>query len=663
MTEKNETSEHVCQLLFNYLKDIIYNPQKADLNIGELPKDFQNLGEGLKYFTRCVIETTELAKALSEGNLNDKLPSPENEIASSLKSLHATLRHLTWQVQQVANGDYQQKVDFMGDFAVAFNTMTQQLNIRHKSYKHKNDKLRQCIDLILANCPDLLLVFDTKGKIISTSKSYLDYVGILSRSEIIGKHLSEIMSPIVSHSNFLCLEKLFNNSLSHKIDSSENFDIDFKKDGNPRYYNMQITNMLDGNKKSKGVMVIFHDTTEINKANLEAARAREHAEKSANAKSEFLSRMSHEMLTPMNAIIGMTAIAKTSKENKRKDYCLQQIQNSSSQLLELINDILDISKIESEKFQLSKNIFNLKKAINKILKIAKAKTELKNQTLNVKLTPNIPEFVISDENKITKAITHIISNAIKFSPKNGNILIDIEAPFSNEKYCQVLFKVTDNGIGISKEALANLFDSFKQADIGYARKFDGAGLGLYIAKHIIELTEGNIDIKSEEGNGTCVTFHINLNYSDKKKLENLKQMEINNSTATKFLEGKRFLIADDVDINREIISVLLEDTGVSLDFAVDGEDAFGKFSSNFHYYDLILMDLHMPGTDGYSATKKIRNSGLPAASSVPIIAMTADLFSDSIHDCLIAGINDHLSKPVEPSELIAKIREYVINKG
>ena len=645
----------IAETLFDYLYNAIYSPGNAELDIEELPDGFQEFGEGLKYFVQCIMETRALVQALIEDDLAGKTPSSGNEIASPMKSLHASLRHLTWQTKQVARGDYQQRVKFLGEFATAFNSMTQHLEDRRKLEIKEKSTLQQYISLILTNTPDIFILLDTVGKAVLVNEAFPQNNKTLNVDNMKGMSLANIFADIATEEFLQKMDCLINEALSAgkmaKIEQS----IDFRQNGDSRAYMINVTPILCEDETMIGVMVVFHDTTELIQARSEAEKARELAEQSTRAKSDFLARMSHEMRTPMNVIVGMSSIGISATGIEKKDYSLQQISEASKHLLGVINDILDMSKIEADKFELSYSAFYFKSMLSHIMSIINFQVTDKEQILTIDIDGSIPKTITSDEQHLAQVITNLLSNAVKFTPQHGRIALSAKKTCEKDGYCTIRFTVKDNGIGITEEQQKHLFIPFEQADGSISRKFGGTGLGLAISKRIVEMLGGSIWVESEIDRGSSFIFDVIVRNSEDVIL-NVNAEAI--SHVGEFA-GRRVLIAEDVDINREIVSALLEDTGIDIGFAIDGREAVEKFYSVPDAYDLILMDIQMPYMDGYEATKRIRSSGLPEADEIPIIAMTANVFNEDITRCLSAGMNDHLGKPVDVNEVITKIREYL----
>ena len=403
-------------------------------------------------------------------------------------------------------------------------------------------------------------------------------------------------------------------------------------------------------------IMILHDITEISSALVRA-------EEASRAKSDFLSRMSHEMRTPMTAIIGMVNIGKYSKDSTKIEYCLEKIDEASKHLLGLINDILDMSKIEANMVQINETVFDLENLAERALSIVAVKAEEKNHKLSVNIDPAIPNRLIGDDLWLFQVITNFMSNAVKFTPEGGTIKLNISLiahkliPHTTGGELTIRVEVVDNGIGINPEHHQKLFSSFEQAESSIHRKFGGTGLGLAISKNVIELMGGSIGVESEEGKGSCFYFTVNVSIadSDSSHNENISDSPTLMQEMRDLLSGKVILLTEDIEINREIVTALLEDTGIILDYAVNGEIAVEKFKSEQDKYDLIFMDIQMPVMDGLEATRQIRAIGTTQAKNIPIIAMTANAFEEDVENCKKAGMNDHVSKPIDFGELISKL--------
>ena len=526
------------------------------------------------------------------------------------------------------------------------------------------------------------------------------------------------------------------------------------------------------------IISIYRDKV---KASIQAARA----------KSVFLSNMSHEMRTPMNAILGMTAIAKASDDLEKKDYCLDIINTAAKHMLSVINDILDISKIEANKFEISPVRFDFEKMLQKVISIISFQAEEKQQEFRVHLEEDVPRVLFADDQRLTQVLTNLLYNAVKFTPDRGVITLEMRRQHEADGLNTLLIRVIDTGIGITEEQKPRLFNFFEQADNSTSRHFGGTGLGLAISKRIIEMMGGRIWVESTPGQGTVFSFIIqvktgeerpeesrnpnmdwsairtfaicsadeNRNYfrqaarrlgfvcdigADVKQarafLENKnvydiifvdgnipdiadliesvrsaegsghngKQSQIaaivsslewdnlsekfrsfgidhylskpilpcsitdylqdryrfqdapqNPETENDNFAGRRVLLAEDIEINREIVKALLEPTQIEIINAQNGVEAVELFSESPGKYDMIFMDVQMPEMDGFTATQRIRSSNAPNARTIPIIAMTANVFREDVEQCIAAGMNDHIGKPIVLDEVLKKLHEYL----
>ena len=414
---------------------------------------------------------------------------------------------------------------------------------------------------------------------------------------------------------------------------------------------------------AKLIAGVFSGAIAKNLAVEEMIRAKEAAELASKAKSEFLSRMSHEMRTPMNAIIGMTTIGRSARETSRKDYCFEKVQAASSHLLGVINDILDMSKIEANKLELSYDDFILETMLSKIVNIVSYQMEEKKQHFNLSVADDVPRGIYSDEQRLSQIITNLLSNAIKFTPDEGSISLFVRRltlPEGKENY-SLEFEVKDSGIGVSPEQQTKLFNSFEQADGGISRKYGGTGLGLAISKRLVEMMGGTIRVESSVGHGSSFVFTICAGAVSPSHAAELP--DDSNGCLSKWygpgcFKNKKILIAEDIEINREIVAALLEFSGISISFAENGRMAYETFAADPESFDIVFMDVHMPEVDGFEATKMIRGIDNPHAKTIPIIAMTADVFREDIEKCFSAGMNDHIGKPLDTNLMLAKICTY-----
>jgi len=526
---------------------------------------------------------------------------------------------------------------------------------------------------------------------------------------------------------------------------------------------------------------------------IESARtSRMEAEDASHAKSSFLASMSHEIRTPMNAIIGMTSVGTASADMERMKYCFERINDASKHLLGIINDILDMSKIEAGKFELTQSEFSFERMLQRVVNVVNFRVDEQKQKLTVYIDRDIPQYLVGDDQRLAQVITNLLGNAIKFTPEKG--AINIKTYFKGEEkgLCTIKVSVKDTGIGITPEQQSNLFQSFQQAESDTSRKYGGTGLGLAISKNIVEMMGGGIEVESEIGKGATFTFTFQakrgetknpinsnqkINWSnvrilvvddDKYILDDFKgiikklgavcdtaenaedalslvkrngeynlyfidwkmpgmdgiqltselikraqardksvmilfsavelsaiavkakeagvdkilqkplfpstiadvvseylgvpvyKIDKPGTEITNLFKGKRILLAEDVEINREIVMALLEPTGLEIVCAENGVEAVNMFNASPDRYDMIFMDVQMPEINGYEATKRIRALDITNSKTIPIIAMTANVFREDVEKCLEAGMDSHIGKPINIDEVMEVMKKYFL---
>lgn len=377
----------------------------------------------------------------------------------------------------------------------------------------------------------------------------------------------------------------------------------------------------------------------------------EHAREAEQAKSQFLANLSHEIRTPMNAIIGMVQIAERSDDIHVLQKSITQIHISSKHLLGLLNDVLDISKIEEGKLELNEEPFALDHEVGALLSSINQNAVNKNQTLTISYEGFDSYRLVGDAMRLSQVLINLLSNAVKFTPEGGKIDLAITELSRTDERVYVKFSVKDTGIGIAPSAIERIFTPFEQGDGSTSRKYGGTGLGLAISQRIVELMGGKLEVNSEEGKGSDFYFSAWFK-PDLSQPQNDRSVLLDDFKLPDF-SGKHILVVDDIAINREIIYAFFEGTGAICESAENGQEAVEKVAeSPFNYYDLVLMDVQMPIMDGLDATKAIRVMTRIDAKSIPIIAMTANVFREDVAQVLSVGMDGHIGKPIEYTLLL-----------
>ena len=433
------------------------------------------------------------------------------------------------------------------------------------------------------------------------------------------------------------------------------------------FYSISRRNLADqkakyekrNNELQKQAMKEMEESNKkLKKAKDIATEALQTAENANKAKTDFLSNMSHDIRTPMNAIIGMTSLIRHDAGNKAKviEYA-DKIDISSQHLLGIINNVLDMSKIEAGKTVFKYTDFSILDFITELNTIFHSQIDEKNQTLTI-IKENIRhEWVNGDQVHLMQIFSNLVSNAVKYTQEGGKIQFLVEeCETKSSVYAKYRFLVSDNGMGMSADFKDTIFDAFTRAESSMTNKIQGTGLGMAITKNLVEAMGGTIDVESELGQGSCFEVLIDLRIAEDRFVSSAEQAE-KDEPAGNVLKGMRFLCAEDNELNAEILMELLKIEGAECTICENGKRVLEAFEQSAPGdYDMILMDVQMPVMNGYEATKAIRRSSHELAKTIPIIAMTANAFSEDIQHSLAAGMNAHVSKPVEMKVLEKTIR-------
>ncbi|MCK4664273.1 MAG: response regulator [Bacteroidales bacterium] len=394
-------------------------------------------------------------------------------------------------------------------------------------------------------------------------------------------------------------------------------------------------------------------TREINFQKKELEKAYEEVKKSSKSKELFLANTSHEIRTPLNVIIGYTNLLMNTIKNTKQLLYVNNIRLSSNNLLVLINDILDFSKIEAGKLSIKISDFVFRDEINRLYDLMLSKANKKQIQLNLYIDKNIPDYISGDPVRLSQILTNLVDNAIKFTNTGGLIVIHIELIEKINENAKIIFKISDTGIGISKQKIDNIFDSFTQATNNTNRKYGGTGLGLAIVKKLIELQNGKIFVESEINKGSTFTFILDYKISTGKNI--IKKTESYKIIKAKHLIKLNILLVEDNDVNATLAidTIKMYNKNIKINVAQNGKIALEKIKAN--NYDLVIMDVQMPVMDGYEATKIIRNEFPDNLNKIPILGMSAHAMKEEKEKCLNVGMNDYLTKPFVPENLLNKI--------
>jgi len=624
------------------------------------------------------------------------------------------------------------------------------------------------------------LVLDYKNFVVLENKAASDFFG----GSIVGCNIVDITTKGESTLD----RSFFDKSFSSEI-------VVIESPAGVRQCDMRLSVETDKYNDALCKVVIFRDITEhqymiqdIRDTSEQLESALVQANSANRAKTDFLSNMSHEMRTPMNAIIGMTAIGKKTNDIDAKNHALSKIGDASSHLLGVINDVLDMAKIEANKLDIVDVEFSFDRMLQKVITVVNFRVEEKNQVLSFDVDKDIPSFVIGDDQRLAQVITNLMANAVKFTPNGGKIHFEAALIGEADGVCELRLGVTDSGIGISSEQIEKLFVAFEQVETGTSREYGGTGLGLVISKRIVELMGGDIWVESEYGTGSRFVFTVKVKRGKKNlgsllapgvNWENVRVLAVDDMSETRkqfhaifnnlamtcdvatdgidarrmieqhgpydiyFIDwrmpgmdgveltkwikthdgdrqfvivmitaadwgnireeatsagvdrhllkplfssmvidcmneilgisaadlsiraqtdefkGKKMLVAEDIEINREILVALLESSGLTIDCADNGKEALEMLVAAPNEYDIVFMDVQMPHMDGFETTRRSRALPMQYYTELPIVAMTANVFKDDIEACLEAGMNDHLGKPLDINVVLSKLRKYL----
>lgn len=511
-------------------------------------------------------------------------------------------------------------------------------------------KTEEFFKQVVDNVSDFIYRIDLKGDFIYVNPTALQQTGFTSQELLAMKYTNLIRLDFKETAY-----KFFKNIYDKKILNSYIELPIVTKNHNEIWIGQNIqTIMQDGDVA--GFQVVARDITNEIHFKEQLILAKKNAENAAQIKSQFLANMSHEIRTPLNGIIGViNLLSKTKLTSKQQTY-IEAITSSSNQLMGLINDVLDLSKIEAGKMEFVQNEFDIYDLAQSVVSIFEIKTTEKGVNLNFHIDQKVPRKLIGDPIRLNQILYNLIGNAVKFTEK-GLVSLDISARVQGQN-AWIDFAVSDSGIGMTEETVNKIFKAFTQAESNTTRKFGGTGLGLAIVKKLVELQGGTIEVKSRFKEGSCFTFHLKFQISDQGDDSTVKKTEDDFTE----LENSRILLVEDNPINQLVTRDLLQEMNVTVLVANNGQEALDILSID-QDFDVILMDLQMPVLDGFETIKEIRRRKEEPISHIPILALSANVIETEIEKSYACGANHYLSKPFKPETLYQRINNLITNSN
>jgi PAS domain S-box-containing protein len=534
--------------------------------------------------------------------------------------------------------------DELDQLADALNAMRERLRQHASELRNANARMAAILD----NMPDLAWVKDAHGRFIVVNRAFASAKGVRDPAELIGKSDLEF-SPLEFGEAYRRDDaEVMASRGSRRIEERH-----ANANGVISMIETIKTALLDGEGKVVGTVGTARDITARRQA--EADReARRVAELSNQAKSEFLAHMSHEIRTPMNAILGMSYLALQSELDPQQHDRVRKIHDAAENLLGIINDILDFSKIEAGKLDLESIPFVLDDVMSGVVDVVGMHARKQGLELRLLMPPQPPAALVGDPSRLRQVLLNLGSNAVKFTQR-GEVTLAVEVVELGEAFARLRFEVRDTGMGMSPEVLRTLFQPFSQGDSSITRRYGGTGLGLNISRHLVRMMGGEIEVESTPGAGSRFHFELRFTTVASPGVPRRKQRKEATLATQERLRGAHLLVVEDNAVNREIASEVLRRAGVRVSLACDGREALAMLARE--RFDGVLMDCQMPDMDGYEATRQIREQ--PQWRDLPVIAMTANALVGDRDKVLLAGMNDHIAKPLQIDDMFATLARWI----